>query len=471
MSLPQINLGAAANDGTGDPLRTGGQIINQNFNTLDERTLNSNLQALAGLAGQANRVPYFTGSGALSLATLTSLGRQLIAITQPGEGRNILGLGSAASVDLGVASGAASLGPDGKVPAYQLPISSVGNVFVVASQAAMLALTSAVRGDVAVRTDLPGQSFILTQEPASTLANWAAYNQALSPALAALNVLTPAADRLAYFTGSNTATLTAITPFARTLIDDDSSAVARQTLGVPGKNLIINGDFLVNQRGYSGGATAIAGAYTYDRWQVLTSGQSAPASASNTGPGSLVNAPAGGIMQPIEAGMISAGVYSLNWTGTATALVSQDNNSLLQNVAVTKGGQVTLIANQVVRVRFSSGTVGDVQLEPGAASTPFERLHVGYITQLCQRYFEIIECAMLGYGLTNQLVGGAFGYKVRKRATPTATLYRDGVLIANVNAGTLGQQVYADQIIVYRNVAATGETRWHEGYYISAEIA
>ncbi|MBP3999917.1 hypothetical protein [Pseudomonas koreensis] len=231
MALQVINLGAAANDGTGDPLRTGGEKINENFDVLDERTLNANLQALAGLSGQANRVPYFTGSGALSLATLTALGRQLVAITQPSEGRDILGLGTAAVVGLGVPSGAASLGSDGKVPAAQLPVSSVGQVFVVASQAAMLAL-AAVRGDVAVRTDQPGVSYILTQEPASVLANWAVYNQALSPSLAALNTLTPAADRLPYFDSATTAALTPFTPFARTLLDDANAATVRGTLGL-----------------------------------------------------------------------------------------------------------------------------------------------------------------------------------------------------------------------------------------------
>lgn len=230
MALQHINLGAAANDGTGDALRTGGQKINENFDVLDERTLNANLQALAGLSGQANRVPYFTGSGALSLAVLTAIGRQLIAITQPSEGRDILGLGSAAVAGLGVASGAASLGPDGKVPADQLPVASLGNVFVVSSEAAMLAL-SAGRGDIAVRADLPGTSYILTQTPSSVLANWALYNQALSPALSALNVLTPAADRIPIFTGTSTAGLLALSATGRAVVSG-SAPDSRTALGL-----------------------------------------------------------------------------------------------------------------------------------------------------------------------------------------------------------------------------------------------
>lgn len=231
MALQKINLGAAANDGTGDPLRIGGQKINENFDELDERTLNANLQALAGLSGQANRLPYFTGSGALSLAVLTALGRQLIAITQPSEGRDIFGLGSAALAGLGVAGGAASLGADGKLLPEQTPDMSINNVYPVSSQAAMLAL-AANRGDIAIRTDELNKPYILTALPPTTLANWTPIGQSLSSSLAAISGLTPAADKLAFYTGSNTADLTVLTAFARALLDDSNAATARATLGL-----------------------------------------------------------------------------------------------------------------------------------------------------------------------------------------------------------------------------------------------
>lgn len=47
----------------------------------------------------------------------------------------------------------------------------------------------------------------------------------------ALGTITPAADRLPYFNGANTATYTTLTSFARTLLDDTSSAAALTTLG------------------------------------------------------------------------------------------------------------------------------------------------------------------------------------------------------------------------------------------------
>jgi len=70
----------------------------------------------------------------------------------------------------GQPGGYASLDGAGLVPAAQLPPLAISETFVVASQAAMLALT-AQTGDVAIRSDLT-QTFILGQSPASTLANW-----------------------------------------------------------------------------------------------------------------------------------------------------------------------------------------------------------------------------------------------------------------------------------------------------------
>jgi hypothetical protein len=51
------------------------------------------------------------------------------------------------------------------------PTLVITDTFVVSSQAAMLALTTAEKGDVAVRTDL-NKTFILTDDPYSTLGNW-----------------------------------------------------------------------------------------------------------------------------------------------------------------------------------------------------------------------------------------------------------------------------------------------------------
>lgn len=76
----------------------------------------------------------------------------------------------------GAVNGLAELDGSGKLPSSQLPAIAVTDTFVVASQAAMLALTAEV-GDIAIRTDA-SKTFVLAAAPASTLANW---KELLSP--------------------------------------------------------------------------------------------------------------------------------------------------------------------------------------------------------------------------------------------------------------------------------------------------
>lgn|GEM_PF-6913337 len=85
------------------------------------------------------------------------------------EGGGVARLRSVADV-LGVANGAASLDSAGKIPTAQLPALAINDVFTVASQAAMLALT-AQRGDIAVRSDV-GKAFILASDDPTQLADW-----------------------------------------------------------------------------------------------------------------------------------------------------------------------------------------------------------------------------------------------------------------------------------------------------------
>lgn len=103
-----------------------------------------------------------------------------IATTKAGEAATSASAAAASAASLasqkGVANGIAELDANAKVPANQLPAIAITDTFVVASQAAMLALTAEV-GDVAVRTDL-SKSFILAATPASTLGNW---QELLSP--------------------------------------------------------------------------------------------------------------------------------------------------------------------------------------------------------------------------------------------------------------------------------------------------
>jgi len=83
-----------------------------------------------------------------------------------------LNLGTASTKNTGTGSGNVPiLDASGKLADSVVPKIAMTNTFVVANQTAMLALSSAQEGDVAVRTDL-NKSFILKASPYSTLANW-----------------------------------------------------------------------------------------------------------------------------------------------------------------------------------------------------------------------------------------------------------------------------------------------------------
>jgi hypothetical protein len=71
----------------------------------------------------------------------------------------------------GVANGVATLGADGLIPNAQIPPLAITETFVVPSEAAMLALSDAETGDIAVRTDM-NKSFILAGNDFSVLADW-----------------------------------------------------------------------------------------------------------------------------------------------------------------------------------------------------------------------------------------------------------------------------------------------------------
>lgn len=79
----------------------------------------------------------------------------------------------------GQANGYASLNSAGKIPNSQIPALAISETFLVNNQSEMLALV-AEQGDVAIRTDL-SKSFILRQEPATTLGNWSELLTPVSP--------------------------------------------------------------------------------------------------------------------------------------------------------------------------------------------------------------------------------------------------------------------------------------------------
>ncbi len=224
--------------------------------------------------------------------------------------------------------------------------------------------------------------------------------------------------------------------------------------GVGDRNLLVNSNFVVNQRAYiSGAATGAANQVTIDRWRVVVSGQSITFGSAS--PDRVVNAPAGGLEQIIEAGWVAGGVYTLSWTGTATAKVN--------GVAILSGANTaSLPANTAVTIQFASGSIDKVQFELGTVATTWQRRPPGTEMLLCQR-----ECqksyqlsvgpgvatsngAAYGSGNINNVITHNIRFAVPMRVAPSFTLYS--------NNGVAGQWVAFTGGAVATSYVATAST-------------
>lgn len=283
---------------------------------------------------------------------------------------------------------------------------------------------------------------------------------------AGTGVVVPNGQRMALYCDGTNVLFAFGSSVGRDVLLAADAAAARMAAGVPNsgplsglRNLIINGNFSVNQRAYaSGTAVGAANTYTLDRWRVVTSGQNA--SYVTSGAGRLVTAPAGGFEQVIEGASIGGGTYVINWTGTATCTVN--------GTARAKGATFTLTAGSNATVRFSSGTVTEVQLEPGEVVTAFELRPAAVELMLCQRYFE--TGSGYGWGYAGSAGNHRCAYtpwKVTKRASPSVATSN----VAYTNAsGISAEFIDASKSGYYLAAAAAGFFAVSFDWTASAEL-
>lgn len=96
MAIQVINIGAAPNDGAGDPLRTAFGKANENFAEIyeglgDGAVISPLLTALKELATGENKFIYFTAADTPALADITEQGRALLNDADAGTQRTTLG--------------------------------------------------------------------------------------------------------------------------------------------------------------------------------------------------------------------------------------------------------------------------------------------------------------------------------------------------------------------------------------------
>lgn len=236
------------------------------------------------------------------------------------------------------------------------------------------------------------------------------------------------------------------------------------------RNRIINGNFVINQRGVSGTVNLAAGVYGHDRWRAGASG--CTYTFSTSGNDTVLTITSGSLQQVIEDVNIDGGFYTLSHAGTAQARIAINGGTPSGGYANTPLTAGSATALQAITVEFTTGTVSRVQLEAGANASPFERRLIHAERQACERYF---------YTYTN-MQGGGFStapgqgfpqhtyFPVRMRAAPTVTAPTPGV-----SNCTTAITPFADRIQILATSTGAGTTAWAWNYasapiQLSAEL-
>jgi len=202
------------------------------------------------------------------------------------------------------------------------------------------------------------------------------------------------------------------------------------------RNLIINGDFRINQRSATS-RTQTSSEYNYDRWYY---------------DGTY-------LYQGVEDKNVRNGTFTLSWTDsgsdiTAHYVVSTDSSnnngpdSPLTYTSVSNGGQITVNEgteySKHLWIRFG-GTVANlskVQLEEGSVATPFEHRSYGEELELCMRYYQSHQNPPLcGVAQTSTRVRVSAGLPLVMRTSPSSTLTNTGLGLMKFYDGDTNKNV------------------------------
>jgi len=237
--------------------------------------------------------------------------------------------------------------------------------------------------------------------------------------------------------------------------------------GLGFRNLLINGEFRINQRGYASASNLASGSYGFDRWKSSFTNTTLTFTSASQGQIVTINS-GGSIKQIIERENVSAGTYILSWTGTATGRVYNTGATPPSYAASPLFVTLDGLANVEVEFTASGGTqtLWKPQLEANYQATPFEQRPYGIELALCQRYYEksyafttapgtatydrlVTMTGSAGSATTGEIIGNYYWAAV-KRVAPTVAWYDHG---GNSNRVTRLQYGVANH---GNNVAAAG---------------
>jgi len=231
------------------------------------------------------------------------------------------------------------------------------------------------------------------------------------------------------------------------VVDRATGAVAFPftTLGAVGANLLVNGDFAVNQRAFGGGSLS-AGSYGFDRWKAATGG------ASVTLSGYTVTLASGELEQVVEPSVFGYASFASTAVTVSVDTPSADLTVTFgsQSGTITAGSgrrSVTLTlgagdtGNLSFKIKKASGsnvTFGRVNLEVGSAATDWAARDLLSQLALCHRYYQP-STASTGNLFNVGFINAAFPLIAPMRATPSVSVVngasavdRPGVAAYNV---------------------------------------
>ena len=210
-----------------------------------------------------------------------------------------------------------------------------------------------------------------------------------------------------------------------------------------GGNLLLNGDWQINQRGFAGGALA-AGVYGCDRWKA------GPAGATLSLAGYDLTLSAGALVQPVEPALWGLSSFAgqpltLSVEGLPGGALSVSVGSVSGSIAAGAGRRsvtLTPAAGDTGALLVSLAPVGPavslrrVKLEIGRRASTWAARPATLEELLCARYFWRPESSLAldAYQAAGGAVAQTLILPTRMRATPSAAFAVSGTV--NVAGGS-----------------------------------